>query len=196
MAKEIGLPKKDEAFFSFIPGNFIYGDLIEAFCVENDLLVDEMLISSLSISQDNIDSLKNLIVGDYVQDLTLVLSDYFWNAESKKYKFPIRDYLFQELDIDNKLQFCVCGTHIKVVLIKSGENYFVFDGSANFRSSQNIEQINVRNDKKIYEYCKTIFDKIKEKFYIINKDVLLENKTPRDPENIKSVRGKENNNLI
>ncbi len=196
MAKEIGLPKKDESYFSFVSGNFIYGDLIEAFCVENNLLVDEMIISTLSLSQDNIDSLHNLIAGNYVQNMHLIVSEYFWNAESRKFKFPMRDYLFQELDIDNKFQFSVCGVHIKMILIKSGENYFVFDGSANLRSSQNIEQINIRNDKKIYEYSKGIFDKVQDNFYIINKDNMLDNKTPRDPEKLKSLRGRKTNDLI
>jgi hypothetical protein len=48
--------KSLDRVFCLVSGNFIFGDFIEAFIVQNNILVEEMIISTLSYSQDNIDS--------------------------------------------------------------------------------------------------------------------------------------------
>lgn len=46
-----------------VSGNFIFGDFIEAFVKHWNVKCLKMTISTLSLSQDNIDSLENLLRG-------------------------------------------------------------------------------------------------------------------------------------
>jgi hypothetical protein len=62
---------KNERYFCITDGNFIFGDFIEAFLVCRDMKAKELTISTLSLSQDNVDSLYNLLEGDYVENLNL-----------------------------------------------------------------------------------------------------------------------------
>ena len=60
-----------------VAGNFIFGDFIEAFVTHNNSKCARLTISTLSMDQNNVDSLKNLIDGQYVDELNLIISDYF-----------------------------------------------------------------------------------------------------------------------
>lgn len=44
---------KNQRYYFFVDGNFIFGDLIEAFVVNRDMLVKELTISTLYLSMDN-----------------------------------------------------------------------------------------------------------------------------------------------
>ena len=60
MSKKIVI-EKDSHIFAIVSGNFIYGDLIEAIVVENNANILEMTISTLSMSESNINSLAILL---------------------------------------------------------------------------------------------------------------------------------------
>lgn len=55
--------KKD--YFCFVPGNFIFGDFLEALVYKKRLAPSEAYITTLGMSQDNIDSIVNLV--DYLR---------------------------------------------------------------------------------------------------------------------------------
>jgi hypoxanthine phosphoribosyltransferase len=78
LAKDIDFKELDKVF-CIIGGSFIFGDFIEAFIVENNINCIEVQISTLSYSQDNIDSLENLIKSNYIQKLDLIVSDFFFS---------------------------------------------------------------------------------------------------------------------
>lgn len=80
LAKDIGsLDKEGQRVFAVVDGSFIFGDFIEAYLVTHNLLAKRMVISTLSMSQENVDSLKNLLTGDYLEKLDVVISDYFYS---------------------------------------------------------------------------------------------------------------------
>lgn len=60
LAKDIKIDKKSR-YFVIIDGSFYFGDFIEALIVENDWNCLNMTISTLSMNQNNVDSLANLI---------------------------------------------------------------------------------------------------------------------------------------
>lgn len=62
--------------FAWVSGNFIFGDVIEALVTARRVGIRRLYICSLSISQENIDSLKNvmLLMGDELERLVLVFS--------------------------------------------------------------------------------------------------------------------------
>lgn len=176
LAKDIDFKSLDK-IFCIIDGTFIFGDFIEAFIIENNINCLELQISTLSYSQDNIDSLENLINGNYIQKLDLIVSDYFYSHERNK----LIKNTYNQLDKNNIFQLAAAGTHFKMCLIKTefGKN-IVIHGSANLRSSSNIEHFCIEDNEDLYNFVKETHDKIIDKYKTINK----------------SIRGKQLTNLI
>ena len=160
--------KELDKVFCIIDGSFIFGDFIEAFILHNNINAIEMQISTLSYSQDNIDSLENLIKNDYIQKLDLIVSDYFYSHEKNK----LIKNTYKKLDIDNKFQLATAGTHFKMCIFKTeGNKHIVIHGSANLRSSSNIEHFCIEDSKDLYNFVKENHDLIIEKYKTINKSV-------------------------
>jgi len=168
LAKQIGDIKKEDRFFIFLDGNFVFGDFIEAWIVQNQYNVLEMTISTLSMSENNVDSLGNLLHGDYVQKLNIIVSDYFFAHERR----DLVPYLYQELDIDNKFQLAVARVHTKVCLLKTecGKK-IIIHGSANLRTSGNVEQIVIECDEDLFDFNIQWHQEIIETYKTINKSV-------------------------
>lgn len=141
-----------DRIFALLSGSFIFGDLIEAVIVKNNWHVKRLVISTLSLSEANIESLRNLIVGNYVDKLDLVVSDYFYSHERNKLVKKIYD----RLDIDEKLQLTVANTHTKIVTIEThcGKS-IIIHGSANLRSSGCTEQVCIEDDSSIVNFYLT-----------------------------------------
>lgn len=167
LVKDIDFKSLDRVF-CIVSGSFIFSDFIEAFIVENNIEVDEMIISTLSYSQDNIDSLQNLIEGDYVKKLDLIVSDYFFSNERNK----LIKKTYEQLDKNNIFQLAVCSTHCKTYQFKtSGGKYIIIHGSVNMRSSSNIEQFVIEDNEELYNFNKDYQLKIIEKYKTINKSI-------------------------
>lgn len=167
LAKKIKIGSKDR-YNCIVSGNFIFGDFIEAFIVENNAKCKNITISTLSMDQNNIDSLHNLIVGEFIESLDLIISDYFFSHE----RGNLIPYVYQELDIDNKFQLAVAGSHTKICLIKTlGEKHIVIQGSANLRSSNNIEQFTIEENRDLYNFYMEYHTQIIEEYKTINKNI-------------------------
>lgn len=152
-----------------VTGGFIFGDLLEALCYKHNWLVKEMTISTLSLSGENVGSLANLINGNYVQKLNLIVSDYFFSHEKKGIVPVIYDFL----DKDNKFQLGVSRTHTKIYqlhVVAPQEMFITFYGSANMRSSKNVEQMCCDTNKNVYLFYKEFHDEILKKQYTIKKE--------------------------
>lgn len=170
LAKDI-LPEKGCRYFVVLNGRFIAGDFIEAFVTEHNLHVKKMTISTLSMSENNVDSLKNLFVGGFVDNLDLIVSDYFFSHERRN----LIPYIYQELDFEDRFQLAVAGTHCKLCLMETYDGrFFVMHGSANLRSSSNIEHICIEENKDLFEFNLEYQDKIVEIYKTIKKGVRYE----------------------
>ena len=168
LAKAIEI-KKNQRAHVILSGNFIFGDFIEAFFVEKNIKTKRLIISTLSMSQNNIDSLVNLFYGRYIDSLDLVISDYFFAHE----RHDLIPYMLKELDINNRFQLAVAGSHTKICLFESvvyGLKY-VIHGSSNLRSSNCIEQITIEENAKLYDFYKDFHEKILSEYSIINKSI-------------------------
>lgn len=166
IAKTVNLETNTRNFI-IVSGNFIFGDLIEAIVYRFNLKVNRLLISTLSLSENNIDSLNNLFVGNFLERLDLIVSDYFYAHE----KFNLIPYMLRELDKKNRFQLAIAASHTKIALLKTPDKHIVIHGSANLRSSNSIEQICIEENKPLYYFNETFHDKIIEKHKIINKAV-------------------------
>ena len=170
MAKDIKLTR-GEQIHAIVGGNFVFGDLLEALLVEKKVIADEMFVSTLSLSQENVDSFKTILDLGYCKKLNLVISNYFYSHE----RTNLVKYMLDELDTkDDNFDLAVCRSHTKIVLIKIGETYIVMSGSANLRSSRSIEQIIIQEDKDLYEFYKGWFLDKNTEYGIINHKVVID----------------------
>lgn len=155
-------------YYVVVDGTFIFGDLLEAIIVKNNLKCKKITISTLSLSENNIDSLHNLIEGGFIEELNIIISDYFYSHEREN----LIRYMYQELDIDDKFQLAVASSHMKVTTIETFKgNKLVFHGSANMRSSSNLEQLMIEENKDLYNFNNEIFTNIIEKYATVKKSL-------------------------
>lgn len=169
MADELGsFDNGHRRIFAILSGRFIFGDFIEALIVKNNWHCEELTISTLSMSQDNIDSLENLLVGDYVKQLNIIVSHYYFANERSE----LMPYMYERLDIEDKFQLAVASVHTKICMIKTtcGKKITIH-GSANMRSSDNIEQITIETMGDIFGFNHEIHHGIIERHKTINKPV-------------------------
>lgn len=168
LATAIGNPPKGSRYYCIINGNFIFGDFIEALIVENGWSVEELTISTLSMSDENVDSLAGLLTGGHVQSLNLIVSDFFFSHE----RGGLVPYLYEKLDIDDRFQLAVASVHTKICMIRTaGGNKITIHGSANLRTSSNVEQIMVENNDDLYDFNQEIHGAIIERYKTINKSL-------------------------
>lgn len=166
LSKEIIVTENERAFV-IIDGSFILGDFIEAFIVDRNLHIKNMYISTLSLSCENVDSIKNLIEGNYVDKLTLLVSDYFYSHE----RHELIPYIYKTLD-NGDFQLVVARSHTKICGFETIEGKkCVIHGSANLRSSDNIEQIVIEQSKELYDFNLQWIEKLAEKYNTINKNI-------------------------
>jgi hypothetical protein len=164
-AKEI-IINKNTRYYSFIDGSFIMGDFIEAFLTTHKKRA-KITLSTLSLSLENIDSFANLIKAGYIAELNIIISDYFYSHE----KNNIVRYMYEELDIENVFQLAVCRTHTKITLIEFDDKKVVISGSANLRSSDNLEQVSIEENKELFLFNKEIHENIILEYKTINKSI-------------------------
>ena len=163
--KEIQLEPYSRTY-CIVDGSFVFGDVLEAFCAENILFPKRCYVMTLSLSRENIDSFKNCITYFGLKQLDLVLSNYFYSHE----KYNLIPYLYQTLDIDNVLDVAISHNHTKIMGIETYKgNKLIMYGSANLKSSGNIEQVMVELNPELYDFNARMVDEIMGKFGTINK---------------------------
>lgn len=154
--------------FAWVSGSFIFGDIIEALVTRRRVGIKRLYIATLSLSQENIDSLKNvmLLMGDDLEKMVLVVSGYQYSHE----KFNLVPYMYEELDDGtDRVQIAFGGYHAKIIAIETVYgNTLIIHGSANLRSSNSIEQIMVEQSHELFDFNAGIMDGIAERFGTIN----------------------------
>jgi hypothetical protein len=167
LAKDIELSRGCD-YLVFVNGSFIFGDFIEALITEKNLHIKKMHICTLSLNENNVDSLALMINGGYVDELDLIVSDYFYSHERRN----LIPYIYERLDKGSRFQLSACRVHLKMCIFEthSGEK-IIMDGSVNLRSSNNIENVNVRESEGRYDFARDWFDKITEIYKTIDKSV-------------------------
>lgn len=149
-----------------VSGNFIFGDFFEALAVKHNLLIDDLTLSTLSLGKDNVDSFNNLLAGDYLRSLNIIVSDYFWSHNRQN-----APYIYNKLDINNMFQLAVAGTHTKITLMRIGDKKIVIKGSANLRSSRCVEEFTVETCAELYDFHKEWHEQILRDYGTIQKAV-------------------------
>ena len=159
--------------FAFVSGNFVFGDVLEAMVERRKAAPRDVTIQTLSMSEENIDSLRNVVemMDGGLERLRIILSVYFWGHEHRPGQLV--PYLYEQLDVDG-LGFDVAfaSIHTKILSMRTiCGNKLVMDGSANLRSSRNIEQLRVECDGGLYDYIEGFADKVFAAYSVLNKDM-------------------------
>lgn len=105
----------------------------------------------------------------YIDKLNLIVSHYFYQHNRN----TIVKKIYDDLDNDkDNFNLAVASTHCKIINFKTDDDkYIVIYGSANLRSSSNIEQFTIEENKELYDFYENINTKIIDKFNTINKAV-------------------------
>lgn len=149
-------------------GSFEFGDFIEALFKERNIQSRRMTISTLSLSRNNVDSLGNLLLDGWVDQLDLIVSDYFFAHERKN----LVPYMLHELDVDDRFQLAVAGSHTKIVTFETyGGKKFVMHGSANLRSSACLEQTTIEENPGLYDFYLDFHESILKEYSVIKKPI-------------------------
>lgn len=162
-------------YFAFVPGNFVFGDFLEAVCYKKRLTPDAVYITTLGMSQDNIDSIVNLT--DYLgcKKVNLIVSHYFAGVERHK----LIPYMRQEF-AGKPVDVAVLQPHCKIALIFSSKGNVLISGSANLSSSNNVEQFVIMHDEKTIGYVKKRLDNVMRRFTMYsgleNKSIAVDHK--------------------
>lgn len=162
--------------YRVVSGNFIFGDFIEALLVERHIQAKELTISTYSFSRANVDSLRGLLQTGHVQKLNLLMS-------AGQFGLEMHDtvaYAMEQLDFgDDRFQLVAAGTHCKLALIETVRgNKLTVHGSANLRSSGNLEQFTLEEGAAFYDFNLAFQRRIIERFAILNHDKPLRKQQP------------------
>lgn len=167
LAKNIKI-LENERYMCIVDGSFIFGDFIQAFINSRQLKETNVTISTLSLSYQNIATLKVLMEENCIKNLNIIVSDFFYSHERNN----LVKLMYLELDIDNRFQLAVCRSHMKVTLIETlqkGGRKYVLHGSANLRSSDNLEQFMIEENKEQFDMFNNCFENILTNFATIKK---------------------------
>lgn len=126
--------------FTFIPYVIKYSGMIEELC-----------FSTYSINTRIVEAL----IRWYDKGVILTVTIYI--ADSIKFRMPDVVALLEEQAKRRKIEIIYAWNHSKVQLLKSGDNYFVIEGSGNFSENAANEQYIFLNSKEVYEFRRDCF---------------------------------------
>ncbi len=143
------MPREEgDRLHAVVGGDFIFGDMI---CmIAHEQPVARLLISTLSMSMRNIETLIACMDANEVEKLELLLSHYFVNSNEKE-RVKIKEA--QARLGNDRMQLGAARSHTKVTLFKftDGRN-LIIESSANLRSSDNVEQISAFCDAELFDW--------------------------------------------
>lgn len=136
--------------FAWVSGSFIFGDIPEALLRQRGVSIKELYVATLSLSEENIDSWAGIMSSGMIEHFDLLLSGYFYSHE----KYKMVPLLYERLDQGDRFNVAFGPYHCKVICIRTyKDNLLVIHGSANTRSSNNVEQIMIEvNDRELYDF--------------------------------------------
>jgi len=147
------IPKEGEFVNCILKGNFVLAEMLLA--MANKYHIKRLIISTLSMSVDNAMKLSQALTDKKIDKLSILISAYFAGVEK------IYPQVYEYLN-NAGAEVSVSKTHCKVFLLEYDDNYIVFAGSGNLRSSDNVEQMSIFNDKEIFEFYAEAFAEINE----------------------------------
>jgi hypothetical protein len=143
------LPEEGEIYFMWTVKSFNAFTFIP-YVIQQTGCIDELTISTYSISTRIVDALIKLIENDKVKKVHLLISD------SLPYRLPkVHDHLQALTKHRHEITVCYAWNHSKIALMQSGNYYLVVEGSGNFGENAQHEQYIFYNSPSIFKFRKT-----------------------------------------
>lgn len=165
LAEKIDLSQPSRTF-AWVGGGFIFGDIVEALWRLRRVDIKTLSICSLSISDENIDSWAGLMDQANIERFNLIVSAYWYSHE----KFTLVPHLYEALAGDNRFQVAFGAYHCKLIALETHHGHsMVIHGSANMRSSFNIEQVMIEvDDRPLYDFNAAMIADICSRYGTVN----------------------------
>lgn len=139
------LPSAGEIFFIWTLNSFNAFTFL-VYIIKHCGVIDELTISTYSINDRILTSLVKWYDKGEIRKIHISISD------SIRYRMPrIYDQLLIQSQNRN-IEVSFSWNHSKVTTMRSGENYFVVEGSGNFSENAQYEQYIFMNDKTVYDF--------------------------------------------
>ncbi len=145
-AKQIKLPKENEQITCVVSGHFVFGEILSKMQPQFGR-INCLTISTLSMSDDNVDMLAQMIVDGQLDHVNILVSA-FWHAHERNGTYKrILDSIHPE-----NLKLGVANVHTKIMCIDCDAGLFVISGSANLRSSASYECFDLINNQYLHDW--------------------------------------------
>ena len=141
-------PTVDEQLHGITCGDFVMGDLITEVVGRFGCPL-KITISTLSMSVKNTENLADLLRENSELLIEMVVSHYFQSTNGDV--FLAINSLLTEVFPD-RFEIGVTRSHAKIILFDYPFKAWVVETSANLRSSNNIEQFVISNDRDLLEF--------------------------------------------
>lgn len=142
------LPGPGETTHCILRGDFVLADLLPYLL--DGYHCPHLRIATLGMSEENAKLLARLHEQGKVGRITLVLSHYFEQVNKATVYFEVRRIL------EGLASFVVMRSHAKVIAMErqgpAGSDWLTIEGSANLRSSDNLEQMTIFNDEEVHAH--------------------------------------------
>lgn len=169
---EIGSPRENEQIRIITKRAFNAIEFIK-FILEKEQ-IEETYICVYSIDYKTGVIVDNLAKQGELGNVTFLIS----NLKNSAYRQ--KDALVRERFIKNKkIKLVFAGSHAKLILCKTKENFYVIEGSMNLSPNSRIEQCLFENSEQVYNFHKNWIDRVDEiatekELAIYNQDGQLE----------------------
>ena len=137
------LPEPGDCTHAVVRGDFVLCEIVPA--IIGDTPAELVAIATLGMSKANAIQLADLRSRGLIEHLRVIVSHYFAGVDKTGTFADVCQILG-----DNAPK--VCRNHSKVILIQQPGRHFVIAGSANLRSSDNIEQFSIWNDPEVFAF--------------------------------------------
>lgn len=142
------LPAAGDTLHGITCGDFVMGDLIGRVVVKKGA-PRRITISTLSLSVKNVEMFAGILAENEDLEVELLVSHYFQSTNGEI--FTAIEALLCEKYPD-RFRVAVDRSHAKVLIFDFEEEKWVFETSANLRSSNNIEQFTVSNCPELLDF--------------------------------------------
>lgn len=151
------LPEPGERTHCALRGDFVLCDLIPAIIYARGRC-QSLRIATLGMSFANADTLAALVEKGKVGSLQITTSHYFREVDKTTTYRQVMNRL------EGICELVTSRCHAKIILLPTAKgDFFVIEGSANLRSSDNTEQMVIFNDRELMEFHEKWLDSLEVK---------------------------------
>jgi len=137
-------PKKDEQLRIRTQSELNMISVVISLCQNRK--ADEVIISTYSLNKEALDILCAMYESRTIKKLSIIM------ASSISYRNP--DHKLDMINKCNDLGFNLAFvySHLKILLMRIGDDYYQSEGSMNFSRNNSAENLIIENNKKMYDH--------------------------------------------